>query len=106
MEQINFAAIEIGSNAVRLLIKGIYKGETANQLKKTFIVRVPLRLGQDAFTLGRISNDKTERLLRLIAAFKQMMYIESSVTELVQLPPCEMLRTDQKLSVTYPNKPV
>ena len=59
MEQINFAAIDIGSNAVRLLIKGIYKGETANQLKKTFIVRVPLRLGQDAFTLGRISNDKT-----------------------------------------------
>ena len=75
MEQINFAAIDIGSNAVRLLIKGIYKGETANQLKKTFIVRVPLRLGQDAFTLGRISNDKTERLLRLIAAFKQMMQV-------------------------------
>lgn len=75
MEQINFAAIDIGSNAVRLLIKGIYKGETANQLKKTFIVRVPLRLGQDAFTLGRISNDKTERLLRLVAAFKQMMQV-------------------------------
>ena len=75
MEQINFAAIDIGSNAVRLLIKGIYKGETANQLKKTFIVRVPLRVGQDAFTLGRISNDKTERLLRLIAAFKQMMQV-------------------------------
>ena len=32
MEQINFAAIDIGSNAVRLLIKGIYKGETANGL--------------------------------------------------------------------------
>ena len=75
MDRVNFAAIDIGSNAVRLLIKGIYKGETADQLKKTFIVRVPLRLGQDAFTLGRISNDKTERLLRLIAAFKQMMQV-------------------------------
>ncbi len=75
MEQINFAAIDIGSNAVRLLIKGIYKGETAKELKKTFIVRVPLRLGQDTFTLGRISNDKTERLLRLITAFKQMMQV-------------------------------
>lgn len=75
MEQVNFAAIDIGSNAVRLLIKGIYKGETADDLKKTFIVRVPLRLGQDAFTLGRISNDKTERLLRLINAFKQMMQV-------------------------------
>lgn len=75
MDRINFAAIDIGSNAVRLLIKGIYDGENADQLKKTFIVRVPLRLGQDAFTLGRISNDKTERLLRLIAAFKQMMQV-------------------------------
>lgn len=75
MDRVNFAAIDIGSNAVRLLIKGIYSGENADQLKKTFIVRVPLRLGQDAFTLGRISNDKTERLLRLIAAFKQMMQV-------------------------------
>ena len=53
MEQINFAAIDIGSNAVRLLIKGIYKGETANQLKKTFIVRVPLAIRARRFHIGQ-----------------------------------------------------
>lgn len=87
---------------------GIYKGETANQLKKTFIVRVPLRLGQDAFTLGRISNDKTERLLRLIAAFKQMM----QVYRVISYRACGIIRHarcfEQGSEVVryYPTKPV
>ena len=55
MDRLNFAAIDIGSNAVRLLIKGIYPGESVSDLSKVFIVRVPLRLGQDTFTKGRIS---------------------------------------------------
>ena len=45
MDRLNFAAIDIGSNAVRLLIKGIYPGESVSDLSKVFIVRVPLRLG-------------------------------------------------------------
>ena len=75
MEKLNFAAIDIGSNAVRLMIKGIAHGETIENLTKVFMVRVPLRLGQDAFTLGRISNDKTGKLLRLVKAFRQLMQI-------------------------------
>ena len=47
MDRLNFAAIDIGSNAVKLLIKGIYPGESVSDLSKVFIVRVPLRLGQD-----------------------------------------------------------
>ena len=54
MDKLNFAAIDIGSNAVRLLIKGIVAGETEQDLRKVFIVRVPLRLGQDVFTRGRV----------------------------------------------------
>ena len=75
MDKLNFAAIDIGSNAVRLMIKGIAHGETIENLTKVFMVRVPLRLGQDAFTLGRISNDKTGKLLRLVKAFRQLMQI-------------------------------
>ena len=60
---------------VRLMIKGIAHGETIENLTKVFMVRVPLRLGQDAFTLGRISNDKTGKLLRLVKAFRQLMQI-------------------------------
>lgn len=75
MSKHNFAAIDIGSNAVRLLIKGIDEGETAASLVKVFIVRVPLRLGQDSFTLGRISKDKSEKLIRVIKAFCQMMQV-------------------------------
>lgn len=62
MDKLNFAAIDIGSNAVRLLIKGIVAGETEQDLRKVFIVRVPLRLGQDVFTRGRVSNEKTEKI--------------------------------------------
>lgn len=75
MDRLNFAAIDVGSNAVRLLIKGIYSGERETDLSKVFIVRVPLRLGQDAFTQGRISTEKTEKLLRLMRAFSQLMQV-------------------------------
>ena len=75
MDRLNFAAIDIGSNAVRLLIKGFYPGESVSDLSKVFIVRVPLRLGQDTFTKGRISTEKTEKLLRLMHAFSQLMQV-------------------------------
>ncbi len=79
METLNFAAIEIGSNAVRLLIKGIRQGEQVTDLAKVFIVRIPLRLGQDTFTRGRISTEKTEKLLRLMNAFSQLMQVYNVV---------------------------
>ena len=75
MDRLNFAAIDIGSNAVRLLIKGIYPGERESDLEKVFIVRIPLRLGQDTFTRGRISTEKIEKLLRLMNAFAQLMQV-------------------------------
>ena len=79
MDKLNFAAIDMGSNAVRLLIKGISVGERVADLAKVFIVRVPLRLGQDTFTKGRISTEKTEKLLRLMHAFSQLMQVYNVV---------------------------
>jgi exopolyphosphatase / guanosine-5'-triphosphate,3'-diphosphate pyrophosphatase len=70
-----FAAIDIGSNAVRLLIKSITPDDTSETFTKVLMVRVPLRLGQEAFTSGEISGEKSKQLLRLMKAFKQLIKI-------------------------------
>jgi len=75
MKSINFAAIDIGSNAVRLLIKSIVPGDPADTFTKVLMVRVPLRLGQEAFVTGKISPAKEKQLIRLMKAFKQLIKI-------------------------------
>jgi len=75
MKSINFAAIDIGSNAVRLLIKSIIPGDPSNSFTKVLMVRVPLRLGQEVFVTGKISNEKEKQLIRLMKAFKHLIKI-------------------------------
>ena len=61
---LRYAAIDIGSNAVRLLIADITKNEDGYSFKKNTLVRVPLRLGDDAFLDRRISDRKIEELVK------------------------------------------
>jgi len=75
MKSINFAAIDIGSNAVRLLIKSIVPGDPSDAFTKVLMVRVPLRLGQEVFVTGKISSDKEKQLIRLMKAFKHLIKI-------------------------------
>lgn len=75
MSNTTYAAIDIGSNAVRLLIKRVDKEAQADLFSKELLLRVPLRLGQDAFTLGKLSPMKAKKLLRTIKAFRQMMLV-------------------------------
>lgn len=75
MERIKFAAIDIGSNAVRLLIMSISPKENNEVFNKELMIRVPLRLGQDAFVSGKIVDDKRKQLLRLMKAFKHLMKV-------------------------------
>lgn len=70
---LRYAAIDIGSNAVRLLIADINKNEDGFSFKKNTLVRVPLRLGDDAFLDRRISERKIQELLKTMAAFKNLM---------------------------------
>lgn len=72
-----YAAIDIGSNAVRLLIKKpIPSSEhTEDLLKKQILVRVPLRLGFDVFTKGEVSAQKALNLVRLMKAYRQLIRI-------------------------------
>lgn len=69
-----YAAIDIGSNAVRLLISNIIeqKGRPV-QFKKNSLVRVPIRLGADVFIKNKISKENTKRILDTMLAFKLLM---------------------------------
>lgn len=71
------AAIDIGSNAVRLLVKCVdpLGHDASDSLKKLMLLRVPLRLGFDVFAKGKVSNRKSENLLRLMKAYRQLMRI-------------------------------
>ncbi|NEV93295.1 exopolyphosphatase [Psychroflexus sp. YR1-1] len=69
-----FAAIDIGSNAVRLLISTITEPDNKPvTFKKTSLVRVPIRLGQDVFTKSYISDESTERIVDTMKAFSLLM---------------------------------
>jgi exopolyphosphatase/guanosine-5'-triphosphate,3'-diphosphate pyrophosphatase len=68
-----YAAIDVGSNAVRLLIADITKNEKGYGFKKNTLVRVPLRLGDDAFLEQRLSVKKTDDLIKTMSAFRNLM---------------------------------
>lgn len=69
-----YAAIDIGSNAVRLLISSIIEQKNQpTKFKKTSLVRVPIRLGADVFLNGEISEANKERMLDTMIAFKLLM---------------------------------
>ena len=76
MGKVNYAAIDIGSNAVRLLIKSIDReAGQEKKFKKVMMLRVPLRLGFDVFSIGELSEKKVDKLRRLMKAFRQLMKI-------------------------------
>lgn len=72
-----YAAIDIGSNAVRLLIKREEENENlvSRKLAKVLLLRVPLRLGFDVFPLGKLSEERIIKMRRLMKAFRQLMKI-------------------------------
>lgn len=71
----NYAAIDIGSNAIRLLIKEIKEEQGKAHFSKVLMLRVPLRLGFDVFDIGKISEKKEKNMIRLMKAFRHLMKI-------------------------------
>lgn len=71
-----YGAVDIGSNAIRLLVATVIEEEGKNTLfKKTSLVRVPIRLGADVFLKGKISETNTNRMLDAMNAFSLLMNI-------------------------------
>ena len=71
-----YAAIDIGSNAMRLLVTNIVEqANFAPQFNKSSLVRVPIRLGQDAFTVGEITAENIDRMVDAMKAFKLLMKV-------------------------------
>lgn len=68
------AAIDIGSNAARLLITDVIAGpQGVNEFIKVVLVRVPLRLGFDVFDKGEISDGKVEKIIKTIKSYKLLL---------------------------------
>ena len=71
-----YAAIDIGSNAMRLLISNVVEQEgKETQFNKNELIRVPIRLGQDAFTVGEINEENIDRMVDAMKAFKLLMKV-------------------------------
>ena len=70
-----YAAIDIGSNAVRLLIKELECYEDGPRFNKVLLLRVPLRLGFDVFAEGKISEKREKDMVRLMKCYRQLMKI-------------------------------
>lgn len=68
-----YGAIDIGSNAVRLLIAEVNPETKPVQFKKEALIRVPLRLGDDAFIDHHISRPKFDNMVKTMQAFRNLM---------------------------------
>ena len=71
----NLAAIDIGSNAARILIKSVENTNDAQHIKKLQFLRIPLRLGMDVFGSGEIGEEREEMLLRTMKIFRQLLIL-------------------------------
>jgi exopolyphosphatase/guanosine-5'-triphosphate,3'-diphosphate pyrophosphatase len=71
-----YAAIDIGSNGVRLLVSNVIVGkDDVPVFRKSALVRVPIRLGADTFEDGSISKYNAERMCKAMKAFELLMQI-------------------------------
>jgi exopolyphosphatase/guanosine-5'-triphosphate,3'-diphosphate pyrophosphatase len=68
-----FASIDVGSNAVRLLLGQVHENGGPPIFKKDSLVRFPLRLGDDAFLQHRISPGKVDQMVGVMIAFRNLM---------------------------------
>jgi len=71
---VRLAAIDIGSNAARLLISDVVPGTRSTpEFIKMTLIRVPLRLGFDVFDKGEISASKTDKIIKTIKSYKYLL---------------------------------
>ena len=97
MNRETFGAIDIGSNAIRLLIDYVEAYEDGRtEYKKAAFVRVPIRLGDDVFLRGRIGNGKAEALCDAMQGFSALS--RSRTTAPTPRAPCARPKTAARSS--------
>ena len=77
MNIIKYAAIDIGSNAIRMLIANVIFKDNKSYIFKNSLIRLPIRLGEDSFTKGHISESKILDLIDAFKSFKLIMKIHN-----------------------------
>jgi exopolyphosphatase/guanosine-5'-triphosphate,3'-diphosphate pyrophosphatase len=75
-----YAAIDVGSNAVRLLLCNAVEEHDVVHFKKSELVRIPLRLGEDVFLKGIISENKATGFVKTMQAFKLLIDVFGPVS--------------------------
>ncbi|MFN8254586.1 MAG: hypothetical protein U0W24_02780 [Bacteroidales bacterium] len=73
MKLYKFAAIDIGTNAMRLLLANVIEDEGQTYFKKSSLIRMPIRLGEDVFESGKIRKKRARNLIRIMDAFNLLM---------------------------------
>src|SRR6478672_11573253 len=68
-----FAAIDIGSNAMRLLFSRVYNVDGKPHFTKEELIRMPIRLGEDVFLQGKITEPKADRLIMALRGFNELI---------------------------------
>ena len=72
-----YAAIDIGSNAIRLLIKDVNaSADSGFEQERIAYYRVPLRLGSDVFERGKLSKTKVKSLVKVMIAFRHLIDVQ------------------------------
>ena len=71
--EMKLGAIDVGSNAIRVLIAEVKKPLGVWQFSKIAYLRLPVRLGDDVFEKGKISDQKIERFMEGMKIFKSML---------------------------------
>lgn len=79
MSNLKFAAIDVGSNAVRLLVSAVFEAPEGTVFRKLALTRVPVRLGKDVFTSGNISEERARQFLHTMHAFSHLVKVHQPV---------------------------
>lgn len=74
-----FAGIDIGSNAARLLFANVFELENKIYVEKATLVRIPTRLGEDVYGIGKISDIKADNLIKTLTAFRLLIEVYKPV---------------------------
>lgn len=75
-----FAAVDVGSNAIRLLLARVIDDGQEPFVKKESLIRIPLRLGDDAFVRKQISVEKAAALVNSMKGFSYLMRAYRPIT--------------------------